>query len=82
MSELLSKLDSDQLMGLFLGGTAIVGGLLVAIIAVFGSFWHKARELALKQDMLSRGMSADEIRLVLDAGSKHLLENCHSEHSA
>jgi hypothetical protein len=81
VSELLSKLNHDELMGLFLGGTAIVGGLLCAITAIVGGFWHHARVLSLKHEMVSRGMSAEEIRMVVDAGSKCSIHEHRSEYS-
>jgi hypothetical protein len=70
MHEFLSKFDSGELIGL----VSIVGGLLFSLLIIAGSFWRQVRkaEIAanLKQDMLDRGMSADEIRTVLEAGSK------------
>ena len=51
---------------------SIVGGLIVVMFALAADIWQRARkveiEAKLKQDMLDRGMSADEIRTVLDAG--------------
>jgi hypothetical protein len=45
--------------------------LLAPVVAIC---WYKIHKnsvaAALKQDMLNRGMSADEIKTVLDAGSK------------
>jgi hypothetical protein len=71
MSELLAKFGPGELIGL----VAVGGGLLIPILcgvtAILTDYFFKVRQLALKQDMLNRGMSADEIRLVLDAGSKH-----------
>jgi hypothetical protein len=70
MMEVLSKFDSGDLIGL----VSIVGGMLFSLAIVLGSFWRKVRqsEIAadLKRDMLDRGMSADEIKTVLEAGSK------------
>jgi hypothetical protein len=70
MMELLSKFDPGELIGL----VAVAGGLLIPILcgvtAILTNYFYKIRLLALKQEMLSRGMSADEIRMVLDAGSK------------
>jgi hypothetical protein len=54
---------------------SIVGGLFVIIFAVGADVWQRVRkaeiETKLKQDMLDRGMSADEIRTVLDAGKSN-----------
>jgi hypothetical protein len=74
MTELLTKFDSGQLIGL----VAVAGGLLCGIICGFTGIvagcWQKVRRAeivaALKQDMLNRGMSADEIRTVIEAGSR------------
>jgi hypothetical protein len=70
MTDLLSKFDSGELIAL----AAIVGGLLCGIVAIIASFWLDLRKhemaVAFKQDMLNRGMSADEIQTVLDAGTK------------
>ena len=50
---------------------AIVGGLLIPLTAIIGSFTYKHRRLhleaALKQQMIERGMSAAEIKEVLQA---------------
>jgi len=67
MADLLTHFKPGEIIGL----VAVAGGLLVALSAVLGGFWYQARLTALKQDMVSRGMSADEIRAVIDAGSKH-----------
>jgi hypothetical protein len=70
MVELLSKFEPGQLIGL----VAVAGGLLCGILcgttAIILDHWVKLRQLALKQDMLSRGMSAEEIHLVMDTGTK------------
>jgi hypothetical protein len=75
MSELMSKFNSGELIGLVTVG----GGLLVALCGIvlgFFSQWQKTRRVemlsALKQDMLNRGMSGDDIRTVLESGSKSL----------
>jgi hypothetical protein len=63
------------LIGLF----ATVGGILFLIATVVSAQWasvrraelrshHAEQELALKQQMIERGMSADEIAKVLAAG--------------
>jgi hypothetical protein len=67
MVDLLTHFKPGEIIGL----VAVAGGLLIAMSAVVGGFWFQARLTALKQDMVSRGMSADEIRAVIDAGSKH-----------
>ncbi len=69
MDNLLSKIEPGQLIGL----VAVGGAMLVAIISVVMRHWVDLRRTtsaaALKQDMLERGMSADDIQTVLDAGT-------------
>ena len=70
MAEYVSKFNAGELIAM----VAIVGGLLCGLVVLVADYWHKIRkaEIAakLKHDMLDRGMSADEIRIVLEAGSK------------
>lgn len=77
MIELLSKFNPGELIAV----VAIVGGLICGSLVMIGDYWHRIRkaELAarLKQDMLDRGMSAEEIRTVLEAGTKSSrMESC------
>jgi hypothetical protein len=69
MSELFAKLTPEEFIAL----VAIVGGLLFLTSCVAAEYWSKVRKtdaaLKLKTDMLDRGMSAEEIRTVLDAGN-------------
>src|SRR5690348_6907429 len=55
----------------FITLVAIVGGLLVPLTAIIGAFTYKHRRLhveaALKQQMIERGMSVEEIKEVLAA---------------
>ena len=57
--------------GLLIPCLAIAGGVLIAVVAILSSAWRRNRqaeiESALKQDMLNRGMSADEIVRVVRA---------------
>jgi hypothetical protein len=73
--ELLSRLTSSELIGL----TALVGGQIcgvVVIVMAFGRAVHKTQlEIGLKKSMLERGMSAEEIHMVMDAGSGGSLEH-------
>ena len=68
MSEFLSKISPNDMIPMLLFG----GGLLIGLVSVIGGVWlriHKANLAArLKQDMLERGMSAEEIKTVIDAG--------------
>ena len=71
--ELLSHLTGWGLILI----TAVVGGfaflLISALAGIITDHLLKIREsnnaTQLKQDMLDRGMSADEIKIVLDAGT-------------
>jgi hypothetical protein len=51
---------------------SVVGGLFVIMFAIGADVWHRARKLEIetkfKQELLDRGLSADEIKTVLDAG--------------
>jgi len=75
LTELLAKFDSGELIGL----VVLVGGMLLGLILggmgiVLAFYAHRQQSrqaeilAALKQDMLNRGMSADEICTVLEAG--------------
>ena len=61
--------------GPFIALVAVVGGLLMPLVAIIGGLTYKHRKLhleaALKQQMIERGMSAEEIKEVLGAGSAH-----------
>jgi hypothetical protein len=76
MIELLSKFAPGELIGL----TAVVGGLICGMVGILMGVGLALRktELAagLKKSMLERGMSAEEIRMVMDAGSDRPLEHC------
>jgi hypothetical protein len=54
-----------------LGLTAI--GALIAIVSVLAAYWHKVRvaemDAALKHKMLEQGMSADDIKKVMEAST-------------
>lgn len=82
MSELFSRFHPGDFIGL----VAVGGGLLCGIIAILAGVWHKIRtteiEVALKQDMLNRGLSAEEIRTVIDAGTKRSRKEFRSQHAS
>ena len=69
MSEVMSKFQPEDFAGL----VSVVGGMVIFTVAIIAWFWHKTRKLeiqaALKQDMLNRGMSADEIQTVIESGA-------------
>ena len=74
MSDLLSRMDGGELIGL----VAVVGGLLCGIFGILGHFWHEGRVTALKRDMLDRGMSAGEIQAVVSATPGKAVHGRHS----
>ena len=77
LSEFLSRFDSGELIGVFVLAGGMVLGLILGVMGILLRFYahrqaYRRAEImaALKQDMLSRGMSANEICMVLDAGLK------------
>jgi hypothetical protein len=78
MYELLSKVDPGLLIGL----VSVVGGLVCGIVAIVMGVGLEIRRVelsaALKKDMLERGMTAEEIRIVMEAGSKNSQRLCKS----
>jgi hypothetical protein len=75
MMEWFAQQSAGQLTGL----VAVITGPLIAIVAIVCGIWARVRrheltaqrataELAFKQQMVERGMSADEIERVLAAG--------------
>ena len=70
MHELLLKMGPGHLIGL----VAVAGGLVCGIVAIVMGIGLEIRRVelaaALKKDMLERGMTAEEIRIVMEAGSK------------
>jgi len=71
MSELLQKLNGEQILGLFTIVVAVIVGGIIAVTAIVTGHCRKARqgelEAALKQEMLQRGMSAEDIVRVVTA---------------
>jgi hypothetical protein len=68
MTDFLSRVDGGELIAII----AVGGGMLIALLSIAAGVWHKVKseQIAadLKKDMLDRGMSADEIKTVLEAG--------------
>ena len=70
MNDFLSRLSPNDLPLLLTFG-AMFPCVIVAIVATCVCVVRKTdNETKLKQDMLDRGMSAEEIKTVLEAGSK------------
>ena len=67
MGALLDRLNGGEIIAII----AVVMGPLIAIVAVIMGHWRKVKiaeiEAALKQQMIDKGMSADEIERVLIA---------------
>jgi len=76
MYELLSRMEPGQLIGL----VSVVGGLGCGIVAIVMGVGLEIRRVelaaALKKEMLERGMTAEEIRIVMEAGSKNAKRLC------
>jgi hypothetical protein len=72
MTDIFSKLSTDEILPIVI--VAIIFGTagVVALAIVVATCVYKVRRLTvsarLKQDMLDRGMSADEIKTILEAG--------------
>jgi hypothetical protein len=70
MSDWLPHVNAGEFIAL----VAVGGGLLCGIVGIISGTWLEMRRAeiaaALKQDMLARGMSPEDIRTVLDAGTK------------
>jgi hypothetical protein len=82
MTEILSKFNAGEIIGL----VAVTGGLLCGLMAIVMGIWYEHRKTevnaALKQDMLNRGMTADEIRMVMDAGTPQSGKGCSTGQSS
>ena len=74
MYELLSKVDPGLLIGL----VSVVGGIVFIVMRVGLEIRRVELSAALKKDMLERGMTAEEIRIVMEAGSKNSERLCKS----
>jgi hypothetical protein len=74
MTDVFSKLNGGEILGLcgiVLGLVAVVGGIVVAIVKVVEEHYRKTQlnemEATLKIEMIQRGMSAEEIKTVLES---------------
>ena len=74
MVDYLTTYSPGELIAL----VSVVGGLICGTVTIIAIYWYSCHkvdvEAKLKADMLDRGMSADEIKTVLEAGS-----TCHPE---
>jgi hypothetical protein len=74
MGDILSRINSSDLAAV-IGVTVLLTVTVIGVALVLGGvIWFKLRQeeirCRLKQEMLDRGMSADEIKIVLEAGAK------------
>jgi hypothetical protein len=69
MHDLLSGFEPGEIIGL----VAVSGAMLCGLTSIVMGIWHATRRVelatALKQDMLARGMSPEEIQMVMAAGA-------------
>ncbi len=76
MDAFLAKFNGGELIGL----VAVGGAMLCGMLSILMGIWHanKKAEIAasLKRDMLNRGMSAEEIHTVLNAGTVFARVGC------
>ena len=66
MYELLSRVDPGFVIGL----VSTIGGFACAIVFIVMRIRLEVRRLDLTKDMLERGMTAEEIQIVMEAGTK------------
>jgi hypothetical protein len=70
MTEVLTKLNPGELVGLFWTAGPIFCALVWIILGHVLEYHRVSVAGALKKAMVERGMTPEEIRLVMDAGSK------------
>ena len=78
MNELLSKMEPGQLIGLVAVLGWFVCGTVAIVMGVGLAIRRTELAAALKKDMLERGMTAEEIRIVMEAPSKNSQRLCKS----
>ena len=67
IAQLISRMEPEAFMGLLIPLSAVVGVMTVGLVALVLRHLRFVRESAIKQEMLARGMSADDILRVLAA---------------
>jgi len=70
MNEFFQRFKSDDLALLIVVVTGMAIFLITAIGAFIVAVIKSNNKTRLKQDMIARGMSAEEIKTVLEAGAK------------
>jgi hypothetical protein len=71
MDEVLSRLNPKDITGIIVVFLAFVAGLTIWLSLQWRLHRRTEMEAALKQDMLKRGMSAEEIERVIHASLGH-----------
>jgi hypothetical protein len=78
-SNTLFGLDSDERFVLVLVAIGCTTAVIIVLSCVFAGVWssvkHKRLEAELKQDMLDRGMSSEEIEQVIEATPKEGIDS-------
>jgi hypothetical protein len=77
MTELLYRLEPDELFAGFLGVATFISGLAIALGLIWASVRKAAITAELKRDMLDRGMSAQDIRVVIEAAPPNWCASAH-----
>jgi hypothetical protein len=77
MVEFLSRFNGGELIGM----VAVSGVFLCGVVAIITDHLHKMRQTALKEDLVNRGMSAEDIQAVLSAGKRSCRKRREREES-
>ena len=82
MEDLFAKLNGGQIIAV----VAVTGGVLCGVIGILhgvlgGDAPRSGRMRLSSQDMLDRGMSPEDIRTVLEAGTGHSKDGTQKRHS-
>jgi len=70
MGDLLTRMSNTDSIILVVYGGAILFGLVAIVGGIAITIVKSNNQTKLKQEMLASGMSADEIKTVLEAGAK------------
>jgi SOS response regulatory protein OraA/RecX len=78
MGDVVSRLSGGEIIGMLAVGGGLLTAILTAVVGIIAGCWRSARqaeiEANLKQQMLTRGMSAAEIEQVLKASASTTTE--------
>lgn len=75
IAQLISRMEPEAFIGLMIPLVAVVGVMIVGVFALALKHLRFLRESALKQEMVARGMSADDIERILSAKSSRSFQN-------